>query len=100
MTASLEHHSLYAIDEAHGIEVEEEADFHPGKSKIRQQLRLVNRGKPVNGLDLDKHSLRNDQVGAKSAFQLDAVVVNRNGVLTLEEDFGSGQLVAKALFIY
>ena len=47
-------------------------------------MRIVNREECINGFDLDQQALRNDEIGAVSAVELDAFVFDRERLLAFE----------------
>jgi hypothetical protein len=81
------------------VEIKQQADAAAREAKIGQKLRFVKWAEAVDRFDLQNDLVMDDDVSAIGAWEIDAVVVDRQGRLAGVRDLGAIQFVGQASFV-
>src|SRR4051812_22966925 len=76
-------HPLDAVAENDDVEIDQQSDRNVQKTKVGEELSVVNRMEGVFTFGLDHDSILHDQIGSKSAIKFYAVINKRYCLLSL-----------------
>jgi hypothetical protein len=95
----LQDHSAKSRLEELGIEVDEKSDAASGEAKICQKLSPMNREQLFHGFCLNNNARLDKEIEAITGVNPNALVHDRQGDLTFEDDLSLRQFVSKTVFV-
>src|SRR5262249_46826827 len=93
------HHSLDSVIEDEHVEVDQQSGAQVQETKVRQELRFVNRVECFLRFDFCDDLLLDHKVRPVAAFQVYLLIDNRNGFLTIDAQTHFCQFVRHAGFV-
>lgn len=92
-------HALYAIDKFWDVEIDQKAGRASCQLEVCQDLGLMHREQPLDGLDLDDDKILDDQIDAIARVEGDSLIDNRYNPLNDIPQAARCQLVLEAWHI-